>query len=185
MASEVMKRLINVEEYYKMADVGILKPEDRVELINGEIYQMSPIGSRHAATVDHLAMMLNQLFERKVIVRVQNPVRINSNNEPEPDISLLSYRSDFYAAAHPGPAEVLTVIEVAGFSIRFDREVKTPLYASCGIEEYWIIDIDHNWIEVFTNPKDGIYTKTQIYRPDDKVILLDKKLSVKELILLV
>lgn len=77
MATEVVKRLINVEEYYKMAEVGILKSEDRVELINGEIYQMGPIGSRHAAIIDHLAMVLNQAFQRKVIVRIQNPIRLD------------------------------------------------------------------------------------------------------------
>src|SRR5690554_7611403 len=114
MATEVVKRLINVEEYYKMAEVGILKPEDRVELINGEIYQMSPIGSRHAAIVDHLAMMLNLLLQHEVIIRVQNPIRINSNNEPEPDIALLKHRPDYYSDAHPTPSEVLAVMEVAG-----------------------------------------------------------------------
>jgi Uma2 family endonuclease len=185
MATEVVKRLINVDEYYKMAEVGILKPEDRVELINGEIYQMSPIGSRHAAIVDHLSMMLNQLFQHKVIIRVQNPIRINVNNEPEPDIALVKYQPDYYSAAHPIPAEVLAVMEVAGSSIKFDKEVKTPLYASCGIPEYWILDMDLNRIEVLSNPKDGNYSQSQIYGLDDNVTLMGRELPVKDLFIVI
>jgi len=183
MATEVVKRILNVDEYYKMAEVGILKSEDRVELINGEIYQMSPIGSRHAAIVDHLAMVFKELFERKIIVRVQNPIRIDNTNEPEPDISLLKYRSDFYSSAHPKPADVLTIIEVAGSSIRFDQEVKTILYASCGIPEYWIVDIDNSLIQVFLNPKDGNYTEIQKYETDGIISLMGQKLSVKDIVI--
>lgn len=133
MATEVVKRLINVDEYYKMAEVGILKAEDPVELIHGEIFQMSPIGSRHAAIVDYLAKVMNQLFDGEAIVRVQNPIRFDNNNEPDPDISLLKFRSDYYSTAHPGSVDVLALIEVAGSSIRFDKEVKAPLYAAHGI----------------------------------------------------
>ncbi len=152
MTIEVVKRLINVEEYYRMAEVGILKPDDRVELINGEIFERSPIGSRHAAIVDRLARLLNQSLQRKVNVRVQNPVRLDINNEPEPDIAILKYKADDYSSAHPVPSDVLAIIEVADSSVRFDREVKAPLYAGNAISEYWIIDMDNNRIEVFSNP---------------------------------
>ncbi len=185
MVTEVVKRLINVNEYYKMAEVGILKPDDRVELINGEIFQMAPIGSRHAAIVDRLARKLNQLLPNQVNIRVQNPIRFDINNEPEPDISLLKYKDDDYASAHPIPSDVLAVIEVASSSIRFDREVKAPLYASNGIREYWIIDLDINQIEVFSNPQGDSYTEIRIFRPDDEATLMDRKLSVKELLILV
>ena len=184
MATAVVKRLINVEEYYKMAEVGILKPDDRVELINGEIFEMSPIGSRHAAIVNKLAGLLNELFKGKAVIGVQVPVRINYNNEPEPDIALLQYRPDYYASEHPVPADALAIIEVAGSSISFDREVKTPLYAFHSIPEYWIIDLENNQIEVFTKPKDGTYSETQIYRAGDEVMLMGKNLSVKEMLIL-
>jgi len=184
MVTEVVKRLINVEEYYKMAEVGILKPDDHVELINGEIFEKTPIGSRHAAVVDHFAKVMNQLFEGKAIVRIQNPIRIDNNNEPEPDISLLTYRPDYYSSAHPGPADLLAIIEVSESSIRFDREVKAPLYATHGIREYWIIDLDTNQIEIFSKPQDDAYTETRIFRPGDEVLLMGKKLSVKELLIL-
>ncbi|WP_162417556.1 Uma2 family endonuclease [Cyclobacterium roseum] len=184
MATEVVKRLINVDEYYKMAEVGILKAEDPVELIHGEIFQMSPIGSRQAAIVDYLAKVMNQLFDGKAIVRVQNPIRFDNNNEPEPDISLLKYRSDYYSTAHPGSADVLALIEVSGSSIRFDKEVKAPLYAAHGIRECWIIDLDNNQIEFLSKPQGDAYTKTRVFGPGDEVGLMGKKFSVKELLIL-
>lgn len=184
MATEVVKRLINVDEYRKMGEIGILKSGDRLELIHGEIYEMSPIRSKHAAVVDHLAMIMNQLAKGNVIIRVQNPVQIDGTNEPEPDISLLKYRSDFYASAHPVPADVLAIIEVSDASIRFDTDVKVPLYASHGIPEYWIIDLESNRIEVYTNPKEGTYAKILRYMPGDEVSLMDKKLSVNEVLIL-
>ena len=184
MVTEVVKRLINVDEYYKISEVGILKSDDHVELINGEIFQMSPIGSRHAAIVDRLARKLNQLLPDQITVRVKNPIRFDRNNEPEPDISLLKYKADDYASAHPVPADVLALFEVAGSSIRFDKEVKAPLYATHGIREYWIIDLDTNQIEVFSKPEGDAYTETRIYRPGDEVPLMGKELSVKELLIL-
>ena len=184
MVTEVVKRLINVDEYYKMSEVGILKSDDHVELINGEIFQMSPIGSRHAAIVDHFAKVLNLLFDGQAIVRIQNPVRIDNTNEPEPDISLLTYRSDYYTSAHPGPADLLAIIEVAESSIRFDREVKAPLYAIHGIPEYWIVDLQTNQIEVFSKPEGNAYTDTRVFKPGDEISLMGKELSVQELLIL-
>lgn len=184
MATVGVKRLINVDEYYKMAEVGILKPEDRVELINGEIFKMSPSGSRHAAIVDYCAKVMNKHMDGEATVRVQNPIRIDSANEPEPDISLLKFRSDYYTSAHPGPADVLVLIEVAGSSIRFDREVKAPLYAAHGIPEFWIIDLDTNQIEYFSKPQGDAYTETRVFRPGDEVSIMDRKFSVKELLIL-
>ncbi|MFO7825555.1 MAG: Uma2 family endonuclease [Cyclobacterium sp.] len=184
MATEVVKRLINVDEYYKMAEVGILKPEDRVELIYGEIFKMSPIGSRHAAIVNYCAKVMNQLFDGEAIVRIQNPIRIGHDNEPEPDISLLKFRPDYYTSAHPRPADVLVLIEVAGSSIKFDREVKAPLYAAHGIPECWIIDLENNQIEFLSKPQGDTYTETRVFVPGDEVWLIGKRFSVKELLIL-
>jgi Uma2 family endonuclease len=184
MATEVVKRLINVDEYHKMAEMGIIKPDDRLELIHGEIYEMSPIGSKHAGIVNKLARLLNELFKDKAVIGVQNLVQIDGRNEPEPDISLLKYRSDFYASAHPIPADVLAIIEVSDASIRFDKEVKAPLYASHSIPEYWIIDLEKNRIEVYTNLKEGTYSKIQLYMPGDDISLMDKKLIVNDVLIL-
>ncbi|MCC5935859.1 MAG: Uma2 family endonuclease [Lunatimonas sp.] len=184
MKMEVLKRLISVDEYHKMAEIGILKPDDRLELINGEIFEMTPIGSKHAAIVDHLAMKMNQLLSGQVIVRIQNPLRLSVTNEPEPDISILTYRSDFYASAHPVPADVLAIIEVSNASIKFDKEVKAPLYAVHGIPEYWIIDLENNRVEVFSNVKEGTYSKTKVYLPGEEISLIDKKFAVNDVFIL-
>ncbi|WP_439481216.1 Uma2 family endonuclease [Cyclobacterium plantarum] len=184
MATEVVKRLINVDEYYKMAEVGILKAEDPVELIHGEIFQMSPIGSRHAAIVDRLARKFNQLLTGQINIRIQNPIRFDRNNEPEPDISLLKYKTDDYASSHPRPSDVHALFEVAGSSIRFDREVKAPLYAAHGIPEFWIIDLDTNQMEYFSKPQGDVFTESRVFRPGDEVRIMDRKFSVKELLIL-
>ena len=167
-----------------MAEVGILKPEDRVELINGEIYQISPIGSRHAGIVNKLSKIFNDLFKDQAIVAVQNPIRVDANNELEPDIALLKFKPDYYASDHPAPSEVLALIEVAGASIRFDREVKKALYAACAIRLYWIINIENNQIEAYSTPTDDKYSTFHLYKKDDNIPLLDKRLNVNELILL-
>jgi len=183
MASAVAKRLLNVEEYYKMAEVGILKPSDRVELINGEIFDMSPIGSKHAAVVKKLARLLNEIFQNKAIIGIQDPIRLDSDNEPEPDISILQFRPDFYSKAHPGSRDIQAIIEVADSSIKHDKEVKAPLYASYGIPVYWIIDIENNCIEVLTNPKGSDYLANEIFQMGDSIVLLKKKLKVGDIII--
>lgn len=184
METAVSKRLINVDEYYKMAEMGILKPDDRLELINGEIYELSPIGSKHAGIVNKLAGYLNELFKGFAVIGVQNPIKLDYKNEPEPDFSILKYRSDFYTSAHPVPADVLAIIEVSNASIKFDKEVKGPLYAVHSIPEYWIIDLENNTIEVRSNPKEGTYLETQLFFPDDEICLMDKKLSVNDVLIL-
>src|SRR5262245_37141744 len=117
MAVQVSRRLFTVDEYYQMAQAGILHEDDRVELIEGEIIETAAIGSRHAACVDRL----NQLFSGRVagraIVRVQNPIRLSQRSEPQPDLALLRPRADFYATGHPGPQDVLLVVEVADTSV--------------------------------------------------------------------
>ena len=115
-----------------MAEAGILRHGERVELLSGVIVRMSPIGSRHAAWVDALANLLIDRIERRAMIRVQNPVRLDSNSEPEPDVTVIRRRGDFYASAHPGPDDVLLLIEVSDTTVAFDREVKLPLYAAAG-----------------------------------------------------
>lgn len=184
METAVSKRLINVDEYYKMAEMGILKPDDRLELINGEIYELSPIGSKHAGIVNKLAGYLNELFKGFAVIGVQNPIKLDYKNEPEPDFSILKYRSDFYTSAHPVSGDVMAIIEVSSASIKFDKEVKAPLYALHSIPEYWIIDLENNTIEVLKNSKEGIYSETQLFLPGDDVCLMDKKLSVNDVLIL-
>jgi hypothetical protein len=141
MGVQLARRLFTVAEYHKMAEAGILSEDDRVELLEGEIVAMSPIGSRHAGTVKRL---LDQFIPlqgaRRVILSVQDPIRLGEYSEPQPDLALLRPRADFYASSHPGPEDVLLIIEVADQSAAVDREVKVPLYARWGIPEvcWWI-----------------------------------------------
>jgi Uma2 family endonuclease len=152
MSVQIARRHFNVTEYYRMAETGILSESDRVELIDGEVIEMSPIGSRHAACVDRLNQLLSLLLGKHLIVRVQNPIRLDEYSEPQPDLCLLQPRADFYAQAHPTPADVLLVVEVADSSAGFDREVKLPLYAQASVPELWIIDLPADTVEIYAQP---------------------------------
>lgn len=140
-----------------MAEAGILSEDDRVELIEGEIIEMSPIGSRHAACIDRLSTLLHRLPGLAAIVRVQSPIRLDQYSEPQPDIAVLRPREDFYSRSHPTPADVLVVIEVADSSATYDRAVKVPLYARAEIAEVWLLDLVRDEIEIFSQPENGTY----------------------------
>lgn len=152
MALQVARRLFTVDEYYQMAAAGILHEDDRVELIAGEILQMAPIGSRHAGCVDRINQFFALHVAGQAIVRIQNPIRLNNLSEPEPDMTLLTPRQDFYTASHPGPQDVLLVVEVADTSVGFDRRTKIPLYGRVGIQEAWLVDLTQEHIEVHRQP---------------------------------
>lgn len=142
----------SVDDFYEMARAGILKEDDRVELIEGEIIAMNPIGPTHAYTVDALAKALIASLGDKALVRVQNPVRVDGGTEPQPDIAVVKPLQRQYIKRHPRPGDVFFLIEVADSSREFDREVKIPLYARAGIPEAWLIDLDANTIEVYREP---------------------------------
>src|SRR5215210_2437052 len=124
MSQQLAKHWITVDEYERMGEAGIFHPDARLELLEGEIYQMSPIGIPHAACVKFLSTLLNRLFNGKLLVSVQDPVRLNDLSEPQPDIALLRWRDDFYRGAHPTPDDVLLVVEVAETTLTADRKVK-------------------------------------------------------------
>ncbi|HXF38215.1 MAG TPA: Uma2 family endonuclease [Blastocatellia bacterium] len=161
MSVQYQKHYFNVDEYYRMAEVGLLSPDVRVELIEGEIVEMSPIGSTHAGTVDRSSAFLNRKLGNTVIVRVQNPIRLDDFSEPQPDLALLKPRKDFYSKSHPSPEDVLVVIEVADTSVDYDRNVKLPLYARAGIPEAWLMVLAKDVIEVYSQPRNGKYQKVQ------------------------
>jgi Uma2 family endonuclease len=135
-----------------MGETGILGPADRVELIDGEIIDMSPIGVLHAAIVDVLARHFGRRAGEAVFIRCQNPLRLDDISEPEPDIAILRPRADLYTTAHPGPTDVLLVIEVADTSLAYDLGTKVPLYARHGVPEVWVIDAATRRTRVFREP---------------------------------
>ena len=169
MPAQLTRRLFTVEDYYRMVDAGILGARDRVELIEGEVLAMSPIGSPHAAAVDRAARATIMTLGPKAIVRIQNPVRLNEYSEPEPDISLLRPRDDFYAKGHPLPNDVLLIIEIADSSLEYDLKVKAPLYAASGIVEYWVADLIHDCVVVHTNIIDREYAPVHEFRRGEAI----------------
>lgn len=148
-----------VADYHRMGDVGILKHGERVELIEGVIVDRAPIGSPHAGIVKRLIQVLARAVGDRAIVSVQNPVVLGDFSEPEPDLMLLRPSPDFYAAAHPTAADVLLLIEVADTSLRYDREIKIPLYARHGIPEVWLIDVESKKIAIYTQPSGERYSQ--------------------------
>jgi Uma2 family endonuclease len=169
MAVETAKRYITVDEYYQMAEVGILSEDERVELVEGEITTMSPIGRRHAGCVNRLTNLLAQMLGQKAIVAVQNPVRLSIYSEPEPDVALLQPRGDFYSNSHPGPADVLLIVEVADTSIGYDRKTKVPLYARAGIPEVWLVDLAEETVTQYVQPIKGAYQRNQQVKRGERI----------------
>lgn len=169
MGMDVKPRRFTVEEYYEMGRAGILHEDDRVELIEGEIVEMSPIGSRHAACVKRLIHGFVTRIGDRAVVSAQDPVRINRLSEPQPDLAVLQPRQDYYAIGHPGPEDVLLLIEVAETSANYDREVKLPLYARAGIPEVWLVDLEAGLVEVHRRPSDELYRDTEHRQPGESV----------------
>ena len=162
MVAEVARRLFTVKEYHRMAEAGILHEDDRIELIHGEIIQMRrkaapPIENIHSAIIRRLIALLSPRVAPQAIIDVQNPVRIGEYSEPEPDITVLPFREDYYASTGVTPSDVLLLIEVSDTTLRQDRAIKLPLYASAGIAEVWIIDVGQQQLEVYQHPHEGRY----------------------------
>ena len=152
MTVQLLRRRFTAIEYHRMGQAGILREDDRLELLEGEIVEMAPIGSRHQATVDRLNRLFSSRAADAAMVRVQGPVRLGDDSEPQPDLILLRRRSDFYASAHPGPEDVLLLVEVSDTSAEYDREVKLPLYARHGIVEVWLVGLEAGVVEVYRGP---------------------------------
>jgi Uma2 family endonuclease len=152
MAVAIKRHRFTVDEYYRMAETGILAPGQRVELIEGEIVDMTPIGRRHMACVDRLTRDFVTALGDRAIVRVQGALRLHEHSEPEPDLVLLRPRADFYAEQDAGPDDTLLVIEVADTSEHYDRQVKVPLYARAGIPEVWLVDLTAGSVTAYREP---------------------------------
>lgn len=169
MSTKVLRRQFSIQDYHQMVVAGILTEDERVELIQGEIVQMSPIGVRHASCVNRLLKLFLQSLGDRATVIVQNPVILSNLSEPQPDLALLKPRDDFYAAGHPQPQDILLLVEVADTTIESDfaertlreRTIKIPLYASSGIREVWLVDVNELVVEVFREPTANSYQSIQ------------------------
>ncbi len=169
MGIALNKHHFTVADFNFLSDGGKFKPDDRLELIEGEIYEMSPIGSLHARCVNFLNSVLTKILAGESIVSVQNPVIVNDFNQPQPDLAVLRRQEDFYKDSLPAATDVLIVIEVSDSSVQLDRNVKFPKYASAKIPEAWLIDLVADRIEVHFGPKDETYGTVKIYQRGEEI----------------
>jgi Uma2 family endonuclease len=153
----VARHRFSVEQYESMAEKGLLAPDARVELIEGVIVDMAAIGSRHAGTVKRLIRALTSAVGGRAILQVQDPLRLGDFSEPEPDLALLKPRDDFYTGSTPTAADALLVIEVSQTSAAYDRDIKLPLYATHGVPEVWIVDLDAGLVRLYRRPEGARY----------------------------
>lgn len=164
MESWPRRHRITVHEYHRMAEVGLLAPDARVELIEGEIIDMAPIGRDHQSIVDQLNRMMILAVGDRAIVRTQGSVRLSEYSEPQPDVVLLKPRDDFYRSAFATGADTFLVLEVSDSTLRYGRDKKTPFYARHGIPEVWIVDVGHNLLLRYGEPVDGAYRQQSAER---------------------
>jgi Uma2 family endonuclease len=157
---------LTVSDYHKMGETGILRESDRVELIEGEIFDMVPIGPQHAGMVGLLIQTLTPKVTGKAIINAQNPVILDEYSEPQPDILVLRPRQDFYRDTHPTAAGVILLIEICDTTVSTDRSLKMPLYAQHKIPEVWLIDLPNRCVELYRNPKpiERTYQQIEILR---------------------
>lgn len=152
-----------------MAETGVLREGERLELIDGKVVEMSPIGIGHASVLDRLDEALRDAIGKDAQFRVQGPLRLDVHSEVQPDFLVLRRRDDFYAERHPGPEDVLLLVEVADTSQQYDRQTKLPLYAQHGVQEVWLIDVSKRSIEVFGRPGPNGYAGRQVLTGGDQL----------------
>jgi Uma2 family endonuclease len=168
MAVQLARYRFTVDDYQRMGEAGILGEDDRVELIDGEVLKMSPIGHRHVSSVFRLNRAFQRLGER-AIVSIQSPIRLDDHAEPQPDATLLRPRPDIYRDGIPTANDVLLVVEVADSSVEYDRQVKAPLYAHSGIPEYWLVDLQRDHIVVSCDPTADGYATPRVFRRGETI----------------
>jgi Uma2 family endonuclease len=159
-----IRHRITVEEYERMIAANVWPEDERLELIEGELVRMSPINAPHAAAVKRLTELLRDRLGKRALVGVQDPIVLGDQSEAEPDISVLRRRADYYANAHPSPADVLLVVEVSDTTLEYDRDVKARLYARAGLPETWVVDLNGDRVIVFRDVDNGEYTRMESVR---------------------
>ncbi|MFQ4143649.1 Uma2 family endonuclease [Chlorogloeopsis sp. ULAP02] len=165
-----------ITEYDRLAELGFFTETDRVELIKGEIISMVSKGKLHSVCETRLERELFKLVGERATLRGQQPIIIPDYSEPEPDRVIVKNRADDYLSTHPTPADILLLIEIADSSLKYDQEVKLPLYAEAGISDYWILNLVANYLESYSEPYQDLqgkfgYRKKIIFLPNESVNL--------------
>ena len=150
-------RLFNIDEYFKMAEIGILKENEAVELIDGEILKMSPIGFFHSSIIGQLTYLFNRVLGDNALVWVQNSIFLDENTMPEPDLAIVKYRADFYRQRYVKANDILLIIEVSDSTLKYDMEKKSALYARFYIPEMWVVDVKKQRLICYSEPVNGVY----------------------------
>ena len=163
------RRRFTVADYYAMAKAGILTRDDRVELLDGDIIAMPPIGNWHQASVNRLTDLLHMPLHGRIVFSAQGPTRLSDVSEPQPDVMLLKWREDYYEGGHPRPSDVLLLIEVSDTSLHYDRNKKLSAYARAGIPEVWIVSREDRHIESYSEPSEGTYSKVKHTVPTETI----------------
>lgn len=163
------RRLFTVSEYALMAEKGVFKPEERTELLGGEVRLMSPVGPMHAEVVNRLNKTVILQCGDDAYVSGQNPLRLDDYSVPQPDLVICRIKGGGYKSGPPTPNDVLLVVEVSDSTIRLDREEKLPRYAAARISEAWIIDVEAQQIEQYSEPSQGVYEKKVVRKIDDEI----------------
>jgi len=163
MEIEVAKKLFTVDEYHRMGEAGIFHPEARLELIEGEVIEMSPVGDRHIVCVNRANALFSARLAGKAMVSVQNPVRLGRYTEPQPDILLAPWRDDFYASHRLSAKDALLVIEISDSTVRYDRNRKMPLYAKAGVRELWLENLQEDLILVYRDPQPESFATSLVF----------------------
>ncbi len=185
MALELKRRRFTVEEYHWIARVGILREDDRVELIDGEVLEMTPIGRRHASCIARLDHILGHELGDAAVIWPRNPIRLSDYSEPQPDLTLLRPRPDFYSTVEPSPSDVLLLIEVSDTTVEYDRRVKVPLYARHSVPEVWLVDLEQDTITVYRDPNADGYRTVRVVRRGEAVApsaFPDRPLAVSDIL---
>ncbi|BAY08095.1 Uma2 family endonuclease [Calothrix sp. NIES-2098] len=162
-------RLLTVQDYHRMAEAGIFRPEERVELIAGQIIQMVAKGTAHESAITRIDRLLRNRISAQVLLRFQSPVQLDDYSEPEPDVAVVVPDSLDYDDHHPTPSEIFLIIEVADTSLKYDREVKAPLYAKSGILDYWVLDVNKRKLYVYRLPSPEGYQSESILAEDVQI----------------
>ena len=185
MAVQVERRLFTADEYHRLIETGFFGPDERLELIDGEIVTMSPLGTRHPSCVVRLTDLFTQRLGMRALISVQNPVVLGERQEFQPDVAILRRREDYYATRRPGAADALLVVEVGDTTFALDRSLKVPRYAAAGVPEVWLLDLQRDVLLVFDTPESGGYAGSRVVRRGEELTLRefpDLRLSFDDLL---
>jgi len=185
LPSTLPHRKFTVDEYHYFIEQGVFKPEERIELWEGEFIEMSPIRKRHAAVIDFLVEWFIKILQRQYIIRSQNPIVLNDFSEPQPDVFILQRREDFYRNTGATANDALLVIEVADTTVKYDRDIKFPRYAANGIKESWLIDSENDRVEIHSEPTAMGYSLIKVFhrgQTAESTVLPQIKISVEEIL---